>query len=193
MSREGTPRVERTGAEESSPARFREAFSLPIEHLVRRWESLIRGSAYRYGLPDEDRDELTQDVRIRLWRALERGGESPPGMASSYVYQVVTSAAVDLLRRRRDRGARELSLEDVATALPAAAARETDEAELESVLERALSTLPTDRRIVVRMHLDGLHRDEIARLRGWSSSRTRNLLYRGLEDLKRALQAKRKG
>lgn len=50
--------------------------------------------------------------------------------------------------------------------------------------------LPAARQAVVRLHLQGYHRDEIAEVLGWSEARTRNLLYRGLDDL-RALLAKR--
>ncbi len=37
------------------------------------------------------------------------------------------------------------------------------------------------------MYLVGYSRQEIADLLGWSEAKTRNLLYRGLDDLRRAL------
>ena len=39
----------------------------------------------------------------------------------------------------------------------------------------------------MRLHLQGYHRDEIAGLLGWSEAKTRNLLYRGLDDLRALL------
>jgi RNA polymerase sigma-70 factor (ECF subfamily) len=41
--------------------------------------------------------------------------------------------------------------------------------------------------VAVRYHLSGYDREDIARSLGWSEARTRNLLYRGLDDLRRRL------
>ncbi len=43
------------------------------------------------------------------------------------------------------------------------------------------------RRSVVRMYLTGYDREEIADLLGWTEPKTRNLLYRGLADLREIL------
>jgi len=59
--------------------------------------------------------------------------------------------------------------------------------ELASQIEAAVETLPIDRRVAVRMHLSGYDRDDISRMLGWTEARTRNLLYRGLDDLRRRL------
>ena len=72
--------------------------SREIEGQLARWRALIRRVAGRYGLDDTETDELVQDVRIRLWRALERGREKRAGVRSSYVYEAVMSAAIDLLQ-----------------------------------------------------------------------------------------------
>jgi RNA polymerase sigma-70 factor (ECF subfamily) len=39
------------------------------------------------------------------------------------------------------------------------------------------------------MHLLGHPREEIARVMGWTEAKTRNLLYRGLAELRERLQA----
>jgi RNA polymerase sigma-70 factor (ECF subfamily) len=39
------------------------------------------------------------------------------------------------------------------------------------------------------MHLAGYERHEIAELLGWSEAKTRNLLYRGLADLREVLDS----
>jgi RNA polymerase sigma-70 factor (ECF subfamily) len=61
--------------------------------------------------------------------------------------------------------------------------------ELAAQIDAALETLAVDRRVAVRMHLLGYDRDDIARALGWTEARTRNLLYRGLDDLRRRLTA----
>jgi RNA polymerase sigma-70 factor (ECF subfamily) len=59
-----------------------------------------------------------------------------------------------------------------------------EESELGATVHRALALLVESRRAVVRMHLAGYDRLEIAELLGWSEAKTRNLLYRGLGDLR---------
>ena len=53
----------------------------------------------------------------------------------------------------------------------------------------AIELLPLARRTPVRMYLTGYEREEIAHFLGWTEGKTRNLLYRGLDDLRRHLTA----
>src|SRR5687768_14562831 len=115
MTRSGNPGIKREDrVEDSSAVHSTERFSPIIEELLQRWAGLLRTAARRYGLAPADEIELEQEFRIRLWRTLERGREKPKDIGSSYVYRVVMSAAVDLLRRHRaERAASRLSLDDV--------------------------------------------------------------------------------
>ena len=56
-------------------------------------------------------------------------------------------------------------------------------------MARAIDEIPASRRPPVRMHLAGYPREEIAKLMGWTEAKTRNLLYRGLADLRERLTA----
>ena len=62
--------------------------------------------------------------------------------------------------------------------------------ELGRAVNAAVDTIPVTRRPVVRMYLMGYPREEIAALMGWTEAKTRNLLYRGLADLRQALTAR---
>ena len=163
--------------------------SSTIEALITRFRTMVRSVGARRGLVEADLDEVLQDVRIRLWQAGE-GGKALEELGSSYLYHVATTAALDLLRRRRARRAdatddiherTELTTEN-ASPHDAVEARE-----LASQIDRAIETLAVDRRVAVRMHLAGYDRADIARMLGWTEARTRNLLYRGLDDLRRRL------
>jgi RNA polymerase sigma-70 factor (ECF subfamily) len=158
--------------------------SLSIEHALARWGGLVRRAARRYGFDGPDLEEIEQDIRIRLWRALERQGENRTGVGASYVQEAAMSATVDLLRRRRRERA-QVALDG----LPDLEDRrgQASEPDLVALLERVLLRLPPDRRVAVRLHLEGRGRDDIAMLTGWSEARTRNLLYRGLGDLRACL------
>ena len=162
--------------------------SLALEAVLATFGSMVRGVGWRHRLSDADVDEVMQEVRIRLWRS-KATGEQIAGVASSYVYRIAVSAALDLMRRRRTRrvGLAE-SIDDselpASTPNPHAAA---EALELSEQVARAVETIPATRRPVVRMYLAGYPREEIADLLGWSEAKTRNLLYRGLADLRSRL------
>jgi RNA polymerase sigma-70 factor (ECF subfamily) len=59
--------------------------------------------------------------------------------------------------------------------------------ELAAQIDAAIDTLSIDRRVAVRFHLAGYDRNDIARMLGWTEARARNLIYRGLDDLRRRL------
>ena len=62
--------------------------------------------------------------------------------------------------------------------------------ELAAQIEAVLETLSVERRVAVRFHLSGYDRADIERALGWSEAKTRNLLYRGLADLRERLAAR---
>jgi RNA polymerase sigma factor (sigma-70 family) len=162
-----------------------------IEGVLARFRQMVRGVGVRRGLADADLDEVLQDVRIRLWQAGE-AGKPLAELGASFLYQVATSAALDLLRRRRSHGADtavELDAESELAAATPSPHDDVERRELAAQIDAALETVAVDRRVAVRMHLSGYDRDDIARALGWSEARTRNLLYRGLEDLRRRLAA----
>ncbi len=163
-----------------------------VEDVVGRFAALVRHVASRCRLNESDVEELLQELRIRLWRASQRG-EQIERLPTSYVYRTAMSAALDMVRRRR------AQREDVSTPLEshydmpiANAGPENDAAEAELVREvaSAILTIPESRRPVVRMYLAGYPRDEIADVLGWSEAKVRNLLYRGLADLRACLAEK---
>jgi RNA polymerase sigma-70 factor (ECF subfamily) len=151
--------------------------SRALDHVVSRAAAAVRQAGWRYGLSPEEVDEVFQDVRIRLWNA--RGSEQISETGTSYVYKTAASAALDLIRRRRS-GLPTESLDVV----------DAPATELGRAVDAAVDTIPASRRPVVRMYLMGYPREEIAALMGWTEAKTRNLLYRGLADLREALTAR---
>lgn len=171
-----------------------ESRSAAIAQALARFGEVAQRAGAAHGLSGADLDEVLQDVRIRLWRASSTPTKLET-LTAAYIYRAATSAAIDLLRRRRMR--RELSMEpDVPgehVAEPAASTSADDEvisAEMLEQVEEALQALVPSRRAVVRMHLQGYGREEIAALLRWSEAKTRNLLYRGLDDLRAELRAR---
>lgn len=166
--------------------------SAALEALMTRFAGRLRRAAQRTGLRDHDLDELLQDVRVRLWKALE-SGEKISSVSASYVYSAGRSAAIDLIRRRREE--REYSLSASSEEEPMIAAAVPTQLEtmvrrdVVERLEQAIDALDPPRAVAVRMHLAGYGREEIGELLGWTEPKTRNLIYRGLADLRDRLRA----
>jgi RNA polymerase sigma factor (sigma-70 family) len=160
-----------------------------LEAVVTKFAGLVRSVGWRHRLSDHDVDEVMQQVRIRLWQARE-SSEQISSAPASYVYRTAVSAALDLMRRRRTRHVdATVSFEEGGSGLATSSGpdRDLEYSELSLQVARAIDDIPASRRPVVRMHLAGHSREEIAQLLGWSEAKTRNLLYRGLADLRARL------
>lgn len=163
-----------------------------LESTVARFAERVRYIGVQYGLAGSDVEDLVQEVRLRLWKALE-SGEKILAAPASYIHRTAVSAALDLLRRRRARRETPARLSRPSGLLmlgaSASADRLLEELELQEQVGKAVDSLIPARRSVVRMYLAGYQREEIADLLGWTEPKTRNLLYRGLADLRDRLTA----
>jgi RNA polymerase sigma factor (sigma-70 family) len=166
--------------------------SKALEHVVGRFDAFIRRSARRHGLDRAEVDEVVQELRVRMWKSLGTA-ELIRRAKASYIYRAAISASIDIIRRRRARRFEAMSLDDGIADIAPDPRRRSDagleEDELAATVHRAIGLLAESRRAVVRMHLAGYERDEIADLLGWTEPKTRNLLYRGLADLRQILES----
>ena len=151
-----------------------EHISSVLDAVVGHFATMVRSVGARHRLDESDLDEVLQDVRIRIWRA-DPTGEQIGRLGASYVYRTATSAALDLLRRRRARaGDRSESVDERPDVLPDHARGpllELEGDELSAQILGAVDTLAPARRAAVRMYLSGYEREEIAELLGWSEAR----------------------
>jgi len=167
------------------------AIGSALERLLARFEALARRAARARGLDAAAVDEVLQDVRIRLWRS-QSSSEKIEGLGASYLLRVVASTVIDHLRAQRRR--REASLDMVVAAPVAPEALQvsmqdfSEQNALAERLGRALEQLSPNRRLAVRLHLEGYERHEIGDMTGWTEAKVRNLIYRGLDDLRALLK-----
>ncbi|MCC6241425.1 MAG: sigma-70 family RNA polymerase sigma factor [Gemmatimonadaceae bacterium] len=165
-----------------------------LEDVVRRFGTFIRRTAHRHRLASSEIEDVVQETRIRLWKALGTS-ERIAGAPATYIHRTAMSAALDFLRRRRARREEPLVTREIdgggatSTSLlsPYDAEERVNTTDVETAVARAVDALVESRRAVVRMYLAGYDREEIADLLGWSEAKTRNLLYRGLSDLRATL------
>jgi RNA polymerase sigma-70 factor (ECF subfamily) len=142
-------------------------------------------------------DDIEQDARLRLWRALQRESEIPA--LASYIYKVAVTTTIDAVRRVKARREEQLGLtteEGMADAEIGAFAlapepspeRVAERRQIVRRVEETLARFPEDRRRAVGLYLEGMTSQEIADLLGWSEPKARNLVYRGLNDLREQLR-----
>lgn len=164
--------------------------SAALDGVVARFAQRVRYIGVQHGMMGSDVEDLVQEVRLRLWKALQ-SGEKITSAPASYIHRTAVSAALDLLRRRRARRetpvrlSRPSGLAILGESVPAD--RMLEELELQQQIARGVDQLIPARRSVIRMYLAGYDREEISDLLGWTEPKTRNLLYRGLADLREIL------
>ena len=167
--------------------------SRALHDLISRFDSFVRRTAARHGLMGSDLDDVVQDLRVRIWRSFGTAA-AIRNASTAYLSRAAISASLDIVRRRRAGKASGIPLDAVADTTLAERRGGPEEhmaaVDLSRAVHEALALLAESRRAVVRMYLAGYDRLEIAELLGWTEGKTRNLLYRGLEDLRGILAAR---
>lgn len=142
-------------------------------------------------------DEIEQDARLRLWRTLE--SEREINDPASYLYRIAATATLDAIRKvkrkREDQMFDDDQLGAVRTAQRALMAdpegapdRVAERRQLMNKIKEAMGRLSDHRRTALGLHLEGLTTNEIGELLEWSEPKARNLVYRGLNDLRQYLK-----
>lgn len=164
-----------------------------LTEIIEKFSIYIRSYVYKYRVLDYgvDPEDVVQEVRIRLWKALRN--ENIILKPSSYIKKVVTTVVIDQLRKtKREEGviSFEKSKHISESDLGYLTHQNSPNQDTFPILEKALGKLIPTRRTVVKLHLLNMRTDAIAASFNWSLSKTRNLLYRGLTDLKKVLKSK---
>lgn len=150
--------------------------------------SLIDGHGLgQYGI---DPSDIEQEVRIRLWRALERDRNA--AFHTSFIQRVVLTTVIDAIRAANARPHEPLPEPDETssvafiepTAGPERAASGVEDFER---IMACMAELPERRRKAVALHLQGFSLREIGQFSGTSEEAARKLLDRGMEALRERL------
>ncbi len=156
-------------------------------------QAIVRACPKDLGIQFSD---IEQEARLRLWRALQSEREIKD--LASYLYKIAATTTLDAVRRVKSKREEQPPWDnddDDAQVNPDPVAprpspeREAQQRELVSKVKAALARLPDNRRRAVALHLEGMTSQEIAGLMGWTEPKARNLIYRGLEDLRETLRA----
>ena len=161
-----------------------------FETLLRRHEARVLRVLRLLGVPASDREDVAQNVFLRLFRGLDGFQAGRP--FASWVYKVAANAAVDW-RGRSDRQRREEApWDDAIEETASAPVSEADRLDLARRLESALETLTDrERAVFVLIEMEGLDSSEAARALGINAITVRRHLGLAKTRLREALLEKK--
>jgi RNA polymerase sigma factor (sigma-70 family) len=159
-----------------------------LRSLLEKYGALIRRVVSRVGgrTLANKQDDVAQAVALSLWQQVSR--EQTITHPSSYVYRAAIRETVRTVEKELNRIRLETSLD--ADEAPAVASTALDPeaaaaaAEVSAHIEGAVSRLPAERQHAVRAHLAGYSVEEIMQIYGWPYQKARNLIARGMADLR---------
>jgi RNA polymerase sigma-70 factor (ECF subfamily) len=161
-----------------------------LETLLDRHQSRVLRVLRLVGIPAQDREDVAQEVFIRVFRHLD--GFRPGHAFQGWLYRVTVNAAHDHRTRsnRRSRGEAPLEAAAGAPDPDADAARGTRQRDARRALEAALGSLTErERAVFILREVEGLDTREVARALGVSTVTVRRHLGLARRRLRRVLGA----
>jgi RNA polymerase sigma factor (sigma-70 family) len=164
-----------------------------LASLLDRFSGFMRSHIQKYRVQYRglDIDDILQETHIKLWKLLQ--SEKKITNYTSYIRKIVDTSVMDFLRKfKRDEGIyiHEKSRRISETNFGYDTDYLYEQSDLKDLVGKAVESLIESRRKVVKLYLLNLSIEEIALYFHWSTHKTRNLLYRGLLDLKKILKEK---
>jgi len=163
-----------------------------FEAIINRFSQFVKIQIQKFNVQKSgiDPDDVLQEVKIKIWKILE--DEKKINNYASYIRKIIDSSIIDQLRKlKREKGIfiheKQKWISEQKTNYSTDVSSETNAKE---IIGEAVNSLIESRRVVVKLFLLNMTIEEIATFLKWSKDKTRNLLYRGLSDLKKRLREK---
>lgn len=169
-----------------------------IDSRIAEFSKLIKSVIMKLS-PHIDRmdlDDIEQEIKIKIWKELMKS-EKKINNLGSYIWKVSYTTACRMLK--------DLSKQNIIPINESTGDHELytkqkndlddqpdfqfEKTELYEAIEKSVELLKDSRRQVIKLYLLGMNRNEISSFYGWSQDRVRNLLYRGLDDLRKNLRS----
>ena len=164
-----------------------DAFRVLVEHHGKG----AFGLAFRLTGNAEDAEEVVQESFLKAYRQLERF--EARSNFGTWLHRIVVNCAMDVLRTRQSRRAREhvSGVDDVAEWLPAGGPGPEQlarSAEIERRIESSLDELtPQERAAFTLRHREGCSIEEIGRALGLQTSAAKHAVFRAVRKLRATL------
>ena len=153
--------------------------------LVRRYQSLVAGVAWRYGTRRDDIEDVVSEVMIKVYRNLHLYRPEYP--FSTWLYRLAANHVLALGRRaRREQGRVEMPAQVADDAPGPADGVETRERS--ALVRGALSEIdPRYREAIFLVYVEGRKVDEVSRTLGVPEGTVKTRLMRGRDALRKIL------
>ena len=165
-----------------------------FDELMARHKRAVLNFIFRMIRDASEAEDLAQDVFVRAYRHIRKGGFGPAKGASftTWLFQVARNAALDCLRRRKRHPAESLQvLDDRGEFVPAAGRTADQDAaahDIGEAIAAAVALLPEDQRTaLVLSEYQGLPHSEIAAIMKCSEKAVESRLYRARQFLRTRL------
>ena len=166
-----------------------------FELLVERYQTRLVNYLYRMVRNLEEAHDLTQEVFIRVYQALDRYDSQY--RFSTWLFRVAQNAAIDVIRKRRiqlvpltrraDEGGEAMVDLELPDGQPSALESLQDR-ELVASIRAAIDTLPWEyRELILLRHYGELAYEEIAEVKAMPLGTVKNKLFRARQMLKQHL------
>lgn len=160
-----------------------------LERILHQFSNYIYANIYKFNPQTKgiDPEDIFQDVRLKIWNLIE--DEKEIKNYAFYLRKIINSCIIDKLRKHK-RESNIILLEKkelISEKLNPYHSKDTSTINCPQLMGKAVNSLIQSRQKAVKLFLAELTLDEIALVCNWSKDKTRNLLYRGLSDLKRKL------
>ncbi len=142
-------------------------------------------------------DDIEQEVAIKLLNLIKSDPENEKVSSYSYIYRITANVIIDLARKnQKNKGEITLASDEndegfYSPDLVSESLEPEKEKANDDLLKSALAvieTLAENRRVAVKLQLQGFSINEIADMTGWSFHKAGNLTKRGMSDLKGKLK-----
>ena len=160
------------------------------ESLIRRYSRYIlykigKFIYLKYGL---ERDDLLQDIYIKILKYYKKNDKDIP-FSRPYIDTIINSVLINSMKKSKNeiKALNRLKF-DIQESLISETTSLSDM--LNELMLKSLNEIKATSKIVISLNLMGFTLAEIAKLQSWGQSKTNNLYYRGIAELKKKLKAK---
>jgi RNA polymerase sigma-70 factor (ECF subfamily) len=142
-------------------------------------------------------DDIEHEVKISVWKEIQKSEKEIRNLGS-YIWRVTYTTTSKIMKRLSEQRWEPIDSRDekqgktgqFETGGAAQPDYQFQNEELFQIVRESVNLLIESRRQVVKLYLSGMNANEIAEFLGWTDGKTRNLLSRGLADLRKILLEK---
>ena len=159
-----------------------------FKRVVKQYKDFIHSYAYYFTGTQEDAEDLTQEVLLKIWENMD---SLRFGLTKSWVSKVTRNLCIDWLRRRGARPETPISFESEDREFEVSAPLEESDVEREELkknIEVAITKLPEKlRSVIILREIEDLKYEEISEVLNIPINSVKSYIHRGRRLLREQL------